>query len=242
MTYTQRLMRGGSFMTRFAHATRFQTTLDLISGKQYDFVLDYGCADGWFLKLAYQQGLATAGAGVDIVESDLERCRREFEGVSGFAFMHPHAVPDTLRGKCDLAVCTETLEHVAHIDQTLEDIRSLCRHDAVILLSVPIEVGWSLLLKQIGRGLAHAKNPQYEYERYTFRELMQAALFWNVSNFDSSHRRPNVDYRGHKGFDFRTLERRIRQVFSIERTTFSPFPLSRHWLNSTVYWICRVKP
>ncbi|MFN3637874.1 MAG: hypothetical protein ACK4XY_05345 [Chloroherpetonaceae bacterium] len=68
MSYTDRLFKEGSALTRFSHRSRAEKTLSLIcaSGKStFNRVVDYGCADGWFLKALYDNGITKQGLGVD---------------------------------------------------------------------------------------------------------------------------------------------------------------------------------
>jgi len=108
------------------------------------------------------------------------------------------------------------------------------------LITVPIEVGPSLVGKQVGRYLAGLRRP-YGYERYRLPELFSAAVLWNARAFASSHTQLDATGTGHKGFDFRDIERALRQRMDIERTVFSPFPPLGPLLNSTVMWRCRTR-
>ena len=92
-----------------------------------------------------------------------------------------------------------------------------------MIITVPIEVGPSLLGKQIGRYFAGLRRP-YGYEKYTLRELVSAALLWNARGFDSSHLHDDVVMTGHKGFDFRDVEAALRARMQIEQTVYSPLP------------------
>jgi hypothetical protein len=47
---------------------------------------------------------------------------------------------------------------------------------------------------------------------------------------------------GHKGFDFRDVERELRDRMDVRRTVYSPFPAFGALLNSTVMWRCRTLP
>ena len=106
-----------------------------------------------------------------------------------------------------------------------------------MIISVPIELGPSLLVKQVGRYLANLKGG-YGYERYSPSELFSAAILWDTNSFPSSHSL-NETNKGHKGFDYRKLEKLLQDKVKIERRIFSPFPWFGNLLNSTVIWICK---
>jgi 2-polyprenyl-3-methyl-5-hydroxy-6-metoxy-1,4-benzoquinol methylase len=125
MSYTDRLFKEGSTLTRFSHHARAEKTLALIraSGKTtFNQVLDYGCADGWLLKALYERGMATQGLGVDINDDDLAKSRALFTEVPSFQFIKTNDLSPDLYGKFDLAVCLETLEHVADANIVLANI------------------------------------------------------------------------------------------------------------------------
>jgi 2-polyprenyl-3-methyl-5-hydroxy-6-metoxy-1,4-benzoquinol methylase len=137
-------------------------------------------------------------------------------------------------------MCTETLEHVSSSTAVLDDLVGACRPGGHVIVTVPIEVGPSLLGKQIGRYLAGLRRP-YGYETYRLHELVSAALLWNPQAFDSSHAHDDVTFKGHKGFDYRRIESALRARTDVERTLYSPLPLGGPLLNSTVMWRCRVR-
>lgn len=53
---------------------------------------------------------------------------------------------------------------------------------AKMVISVPIEVGPSLLFKQVGRYFANTKG-SYGYERYHLKELFSASILWDTEAF-----------------------------------------------------------
>jgi 2-polyprenyl-3-methyl-5-hydroxy-6-metoxy-1,4-benzoquinol methylase len=239
MQYSQRLLQRGSHLTRLAHRSRYGTVLDIIRGVQYARVLDYGCGDGWLLKMAYEQNLVEEGLGVDIDPLMLSACQELFTGLPDFHFCQPHEISEKISPKsCDLILCTETLEHVQKPESSLEQMLAYSKSGAQLVISVPIEIGPSLLFKQLGRYFANRKG-DYGYERYTLSELFSAAILWDVHSFPSTHS-SNVPIRSHKGFDYRKIDRLLQQKVVVERRILSPFPLLGNLLNSTIIWICRV--
>jgi SAM-dependent methyltransferase len=240
MSYSERLLEQGNFLTRLAHSGRYRRALDLIGDVRGAIAIDFGCGDAMILRRAYERGIVRGGYGVD---SDAEMRRlaaTTFAGVDGFHFVDPGLLADTVApGSCDLAICTEALEHIPNPAQILDAIGRYCRPGAHVLITVPIEIGPSLVGKQLGRYLAGLRRP-YGIEGYRLRELFSAAVLWDAHAFDSSHTQPDAKVTGHKGFDFRDIERQLRSRMEIERTVCSPFPPLGPVLNSTVMWRCRM--
>lgn len=239
MSYSQRLLQQGNQLTRLAHHSRFTTVLTTLKNHQYTQAIDYGCGDGWLLKTAYEQGIINAGIGVDIAEYMLVACQDNFANIPNLTFCCPHEISNKINPQsCDLAFCTETLEHIGNSENILDLILFYCQPKAKLVISVPIEIGPSLLFKQIGRYLANLKG-NYGYEPYQLNELFSAAILWDTYSFPSSHLLPE-EYTGHKGFDYRKIERLLQQKVTIEKTIFSPFSWLGNLLNSTVIWVCCV--
>lgn len=240
MSYSQRLLQQGTSITRLAHQSRFLQVLDALENHSYRRVLDFGCGDGWLLKVAREKGLIQSGYGVDISDYMLSACEELFQGTDKFLFLKPNEMKAKISPQsCDLVLCTETLEHVGNAERAIADFLAYAKPDAKAIISVPIEIGPSLLVKQIGRYLANLKG-RYGYERYRFSELISASIFWDAESFPSSHRE-NVELKAHKGFDYRKLEKIVAEKIAIERCYFSPFPPLRNLLNSTIIWVGKVK-
>lgn len=239
MSYSQRILQQGTYLTRLAHRSRFNTVLNEIKGIQYTQALDYGCGDGWLLKMAYEQNLIKAGVGVEINSNMLSTCREIFAELPKFQFRQPQELSKTISPhSCDLIICTETLEHVNDPNQVLEQMLTYAQPGAKMVISVPIEIGPSLLLKQLGRYFANKKGG-YGYERYRLSELFFASILWETNCFPSSHS-TNVPIRSHKGFDYRKMDKLLQSKVTIERKFATPFPWMGSLLNSTIIWVCRV--
>ena len=71
--------------------------------------------------------------------------------------------------------------------------------------------------------------------------LVSAGLLWNPRAFDSNRLHDQIAAKGHKGFDYRDIEAALRARMDIERTLYSPLPLTGPVLNSTVMWRCRIR-
>jgi SAM-dependent methyltransferase len=241
MPYSERLLEHGSFLTRLAHRGRYRRALDLVGDVQGAIAIDFGCGDAMILRRAYDRGIVRGGYGVDTDAGMRTGAVATFAGIDGFRFFEPDRLAQAVApGSCDLAICTEALEHIPDPAAIIDAICLYCRPGAAVLITVPIEVCPSVVGKQVGRYLAGLRRP-YGYEKYSLGELFSAAVLWDVRTLDSGRTQPGSTLVGHKGFDFRDIERLLRARLEIERTAFSPFPLLGPLANSTVMWRCRTR-
>ncbi|PYR68873.1 MAG: hypothetical protein DMF87_09390 [Acidobacteria bacterium] len=241
--YASEQLFSRSKVIAWSHRRRFAAARRLLAPYQGGRLLDYGCGDGTLLFLV--RDLFPQAIGVDIDPKHIDSCRRRFGPLTQLAFTT--AVSDVPAAR-DVIVCTEVLEHccedtLAHV---IADVKRMLRPDGVFVVSVPIETGVTLLVKQLVRVLAgwrHIGDYQYT-ERYSMRELLRMVF----ARRDSAITRPVyeaqitsdvlVKFHGHKGFNWRALERRLSREFTVRRRMFSPVSWSGGVAASQVWFVC----
>ena len=234
--YSDRLLCRGNFATRFSHRARFNKIVALIGRGSFDACLDMGCADGYVLKALHGRNKIRCGVGVDADIPELARCQKSCSSEKKLRFLPPEEMEKELRAHSfDLVLCTETLEHVKDPEELIKKIANYTKANGRLIISAPIEIGPSLMVKQVFRYLANL-NGRYGYESYRMAELFSACF---------SIIRPYDDLRyafpgRHKGFDFRRLDRLIRRYFVVEKIIYSPLNVLKSFLNSTVIWLCKL--
>jgi 2-polyprenyl-3-methyl-5-hydroxy-6-metoxy-1,4-benzoquinol methylase len=246
--YAQKQLFSKNAIVAWSHRRRFALARELATAGAGGALLDYGCGDGTFIALAHDLFRETTGTDVDVEQ--LHDCGRRLSSVSDVRF----ASLDELRqsayaGHFDAVMCMEVLEHCPSDvqPQVLADLARLVRSHGVVIISVPIEIGPTLVLKQAVRATAAATGlVEYEdRERYRISEFMRMLLARSTSQIErratisiNAHG-DTVRYHGHKGFNWRVLARVIESIFVIERRLYSPIPLTGPWLNSQVWFVCR---
>jgi 2-polyprenyl-3-methyl-5-hydroxy-6-metoxy-1,4-benzoquinol methylase len=220
-----------SGLKRFSHAERFKRALDLVDPRDGDRVLDYGCSDGYFLELLNSTGAKLSAYGYDPLWSSYKISKKFTASSRGIRFTDDLDVLEY--GSFNKIACLEVLEHLEgdSLAAALGNIRRLLAEDGFAVVSVPVEIGLSSLLKNAVRiisGQAH--------ENTTAATVAKSFLKMPVE------RRGDGSYiLSHVGFDFRTLEGIFgRAGFGIVKRTFSPFAALGCYLNSQVFYVLHV--
>jgi len=250
-------LRGGHYAAKqifckdrliaWSHRRRFETGLRLIRQFEGKRMLDYGCGDGTFLGLVFSAGRRPAEAiGAEVDDRQVTDCRSRFADLAHVRFESIAALDaDHHRGAYDVVVCMEVLEHVVALDRVIERLWRLLHDSGTLLVSVPVETGLPLLLKQVARRIAgwRGVGDYRSTATYTLQEYF-AALFAGRAQhmprpiYDAKGRMP---FHDHKGFNWRVLRRHLEMRFRIERVVASPLPWIGPRLATQVWFEARKK-
>lgn len=245
--YAQKQLLSPSGLVRWSHGSRFRVARELVAPFAGQQLLDYGCGDGTFL--AQVQDLFPAAVGVDVDAKQLIDCVVRFAGAPGIEFFSTNDLTDPQhRNRYGIVVCMEVLEHCPDDVQVvvLDQIVDATAPGGTVVISVPIEIGPPLLAKQSARALVALRG----LSEYATRERYQAAELVRMLFAGAETAFPREEYTGdggsrftgHKGFNWRRLQRTIEQRLVVERRLFSPLPLLGAWMNSQVWFVCRKAP
>jgi 2-polyprenyl-3-methyl-5-hydroxy-6-metoxy-1,4-benzoquinol methylase len=232
----------------WSHGRRFALARELAAAHEGGALLDYGCGDGTFIGLAHD--LFAESVGTDIDDEQVRGCSDRLGTIANVRFLPIEALRGPQhREHYDAIVCMEVLEHCpADVHPVLlDDLNRMCRRGGRVIISVPIEIGATLIVKQAVRAVAAASGlTEYAHrERYSLREFVRMVLGGSTSQINrpvttgTTASGATVRFHGHKGFNWHLLEPLIAQRFTIERRLYSPVPLTGRWLNSQVWFVCR---
>jgi 2-polyprenyl-3-methyl-5-hydroxy-6-metoxy-1,4-benzoquinol methylase len=235
-----------SRVVAWSHGSRFRLAARLAASVgRGGRLLDYGCGDGTFIALTH--GTFAEAIGSDIDEAQLSECRRRLAQLSHVSFTCAAELErQTHVDAYDVVTCMEVLEHCPDMERTrvLRLLRRVVKPTGRVIVSVPIEVGPALVGKQVFRAIAAwRRQGDYRYrETYSPRELLAAALARPRlvrAEYEVDTPQGRFRYCGHKGFDWRILEREIRAEFIVEERRFTPLPALGALMNSQVWFVCR---
>ena len=231
-----------SRVVRWSHGSRFDLARRLVAPRAGGRLLDYGCGDGTFVAMVHRDFAATTGADVDA--GQIAECAERLGHLPGVRFVMTTELARQETARWDVVTCMEVLEHCLEPERrrVLDELASLAAPGATIVISVPIEIGPSVAGKQFFRALAGLRGlGDYGHrERYSTWEMARSIVGARIDRLAIRRTGPEgpTVYYGHKGFDFRDLEREVAARMTIVRRLFTPLPLLGAFLNSQAWFVC----
>lgn len=246
-SYARKQIFSRNKILQWSHRRRYEMARRMVEPYAGERLLDYGCGDGTFLALVHD--LFPCATGAEIDRSRVEECRAHLEDLPAVNFV---LTSDLARpeydGVFDVVICTEVLEHCLDdaVDAALEDFSRTVAPTGTVIISVPVEIGPALAFKQLVRAIASLQRlGDYEHrEKYAFPEFRRMLTADDHTEIDrpiyTRSFGPNVEvkFHGHKGFNWRVLESRIRRRFRIRKIHFSPLDGASGWFASQVWFTC----
>ncbi len=222
--YADLTTQNRAWLKRFSHHARFEKALDLLDPKPGESILDFGTGDGYMLKRLILREPECQVIGYEPTQYRL----KEFAAAEGERKIQLLGDISGLTERFDKVVCLEVLEHltVANQRQALREMLRLLKPTGSLIISVPIEVGLSSLLKNITRlilGQGHGNT--------NFKTFIFSALGIHFDRGDAAY------IPSHMGFYYHDLDSLFSEFdLRIVEKNFSPFPLLRGLLNSQVFF------
>ena len=227
--YSDSTYNSKNILKRFAHRKRFKNSLKLIEIKEGMQLLDFGCGNALFLnQLSQKSSVKINVVGFEpFMESIMLnsiKIEKEWERIEDIV---------TENGPFDYITCFEVLEHFSAEKQIeiIDRMKNVLSENGYLIVSVPIEKGFSSLIKNIIRKIDFPKSPEYTIENIT-------ASFFGKKMQDI---RRGENYFTHMGFYFDDLEKIILSKFTIEHKFFSPIKSLGYDFNSQVFYKLKLK-
>ena len=232
------------WLISWSHRSRFQVGLVLAQQFAGKRVLDYGCGDGSFLTMLMNSDAApSAAVGAEVSNEVVADCRARLGKHEGLSFVlndeldtHAH------QGAYDAVVCMEVLEHMLDVNFVVDRLVSLLAPAGKLLISVPVETGLPLVVKQCARRIAGWRGiGDYPGTTpYTPGELISGVLARATRQHivRPIHENPDGSWvHDHKGFNWMLLRETLTRRFCIEKIVGSPITWLTPHLASQVWFI-----
>lgn len=241
--YARKQIHCKSKLISWSHQSRFDYGIKLASGFGDRIVLDYGCGDGTFLAMLRETDhppLKSVGA--EISEKLIQDCVNRLGNHEDMEFTSIASLkaPENDQ-RFDALFCMEVLEHVVEPIPILNDFHRWLKPDGSLVVSVPVETGPALMIKQMARRIAgwRGLGDYPGFDPYTWGELLRGVFAGSRQHIKRPvHRNESAGYvsHDHKGFNWRYLKSLIENKFvvkSIQGTPISWAPIgccSQVWI------------
>jgi SAM-dependent methyltransferase len=244
--YAQKQILSRDKLVAWSHARRFATALSIAKDFSGRRILDYGSGDGTFLALAMMAEEPPAAAvGAELLDSVIDDCHARYVAEPRMTFVRVETLdaPEHTE-RYDAVFCMEVLEHVFDWEPELARMSRLLRPGGTLVVSVPVETGVPVLVKQAVRTIAGwRKIGHYPgTTSYSWSELASAVFAGSTQHVT----RPVFDFgsgpaHDHKGFNWRVLHDRLKQQFDVTRIVASPYAWLGPGLATQVWFIARLR-
>ena len=228
--YSKLTIKNRSAIKRFSHSRRFKVALDILNLENGETALDYGAGDGYFIS-----SLAVKYPQANII--GYEPVKDMFDQLA--FYLHSNNInvgcsivqklDDLSNNSIDKITCFEVLEHLDDELQrvAIDNMMRLLKRDGLILISVPIEVGLSSLIKNLIRLII--RQP---HGRTNIRNIIKSV-------FGIPIERERIPYiYSHLGFYYFDLERTLAEEgLIIKQKIYSPFKWLRGIVNSQIFYV-----
>jgi SAM-dependent methyltransferase len=226
--YAEKQIYSPSRLIAWSHRGRFATAVRLARQVGGARVLDFGCGDGTFLGLLMNgEGALRIAVGAEISTSIVADCRERFRQQKGLHFILVEDLERSVhQGSYDAIYCMEVLEHVTDPGPLLDSFDRLLAPGGTLLISVPIETGLPVVVKQLvrriagWRGIGHYPGTT----GYTPLELLKSVIAQSSQHITRPvfTREDGSTFHDHKGFNWRVLRAMVSARFDVQRESTSP--------------------
>ena len=227
-SYCKRLYSSNSFVINLYIYRHLYYALNLTELDEKKTILDLGCGDGPFLPTLNRYGKKIIGLDVSfsmLLNAKILTHYNKYPLKEVFLInSEGHYLPFKDR-IMDIIFCLETFEHIPNSTKLINEIYRILKEDGELIYSIPIEIGLSLIFRQL-----IGKIINFPRDTYTFKELIRNGILKKPS------KRINNPH-SHKNFDWRIIQRLITKKFKQIKIIYSPFPFLKTF-NTTL--ICKV--
>lgn len=222
-----------NFLTRWLHSFRYKEIYRVMEdlakskGDESIRIFEIGSAYGRLFALLNSR-FNIEYTGIELYEGLYDDSVRRYGKYPNAKFIHGSALDDENledMGKADIVIALETLEHIPDGDVVILLQKIAVRLKGLFVCSVPVEIGPSIALKNIGSALAGYSR----HKEYSWRETFYAFSY-------QLNKLPPHD-TGHKGFDWRKLLKNIRMTLNVKKVRRFPSSFLPAWFSTSVFLV-----
>lgn len=201
-----------SFLIKFYAYLPFVHTLKEINFSEQSLFLDLGCAEGPFLPTLNCYTKRTVALDIDYESIKISKkiVRNQKHQLSKVDLLHSDGLYLPFKDETfDIIICLEVLEHVKNTKKAVNEIHRVLNKNGVLVCSLPIEIGLSLLIRNL-----LGKFLKFSRPFYSRKEMFRSAIL----------KKPcaRTEFMDHKNFDWRIVKKEIKKTFKKTKVRFTP--------------------
>jgi hypothetical protein len=200
MKYSNLTHKSNIFLKRFTHSSRHLRSSNIVNKIKFKTFLDFGTGDGQFFDFL-------------IVKPD-----KKYFAYEPYKKMYLQFLKNKKK-----------FNHV-NIIKNKNNLKKIAKKNCTIIISVPIEVGFSSLIKNLIRIFYNSKH-----ENMTLNNLLKSIFRKKIDRGNKKY------FNSHIGFDYIELKKILENHFSIKDIIYSPFNILKSFLNSQIFLYANYK-
>ncbi len=227
MRYSNLTNKSNVFLKRFTHSTRHIKCSKFVDSFNYNNFLDFGSGDGQLFEY-----LKTKKNKNYYAYEPYKQMYRQFlknKKITNNIKLIKNK-KNLKKNFYDVITINEVFEHLPNkkILEVIKLLKLISRKKSTIIITVPLEVGLSSLVKNLIRFASKSIH-----EGLTVKNLFKSFFYRKIN------RGSRVYYNSHIGFNHHDLKKILANNFTITNITYSPFDYLKSFLNSQVFFICK---
>lgn len=235
MSYADITFSDKNFIKRWLQQQRLKTAVRL-GGRalqKQEAICDFGAGNGELCKKLSKHHPNAQLVCYEPTPELLEEAVQNLDHIPDIKFCrNVEVIP---RGTLDIVYCLEVFEHLPQKEtgEALQAISDLLKPHGVIVVGVPIELGFASIYK----GLFRMIRKQTEYET-DVKHLISSFFGRPPTNRPSGEIAPGFRFHfEHMGFDHRHLKKLIMNTFQLQEVATCPFKTLGPWLMPEIYFV-----
>jgi hypothetical protein len=228
MDYSNLTIKSNIFLKRFTHTSRHIRCSNLVNQHKFKNFLDFGSGDGQLFQYLKISSKKRYFAYEPFIKMQNEFFKNKFflKGVGLITNKKK-----LKKNFYDLVIINEVLEHLPNkkIFEVIKTIKYITKKNSTIIISVPIEVGLSSLVKNFIRLVFNSTH-----EGLTFKNLIRSIFVKKINRGNKNY------FKSHIGFNYYELRNILNNNFSIINVSYTPFNFLKSFLNSQIFFVCKL--
>ncbi len=228
MKYSNLTTGSKVYFKRFTHTSRHIKCSNIVSSHKYKNFLDFGSGDGKFfeyLKINPKKKYF-AYEPYKIMHKEFLKNNNKFKNLKLIKNKK-----NLKKSFYDIVTINEVFEHLPNkkILEVIKILKYVTKKNSIIIISVPIEVGFSSFVKNLIRFIFRCTH-----DGTTFNNLLRSIFLRKINRGNKSF------IASHIGFNYNDLKKVLDNHFSIKKIVYSPFGFLKSILNSQIFFICKL--